>query len=113
MWLWRVDRRERSHLNYNSILPHRRRRGCWIKSSVTRQCDVSGAERHLTREAKPTELVKDCNDGGGGGKICDEAEGEGAVDVNDGGIVDIDGGGIHSSSNLQNFGVDLAVLVTF
>ena len=28
---------------------------------------------------------------GGGGKICDKAEGEGAVDVNDDGIVDIDG----------------------
>ena len=48
--------------------------------------------------------MKDCNDGGGGGKICDEAEGEGAVDVNDDGIVDIDGGAIHSSSNLQKFG---------
>ena len=39
---------------------------------------------------KPTELVEDCDDGGGG-NICDEAEGGGAVDVNDDGIVDNDG----------------------
>ena len=37
------------------------RRDCWIKSSVARQCDVSGAERHciITTEAKPTELMED------------------------------------------------------
>ena len=59
--------------------------------------------------------MEDCNDGGGG-KICDGAEGEGAVDVNDDGIVDTDGGGIDSfrfSSNLQKFGLDSAELSTF
>ena len=45
-------------------------------------------------EPKPTELVDDCDDGGGG-KFCGEAEGEGVVDVNDDdGIVGIDGGGV-------------------
>lgn len=44
------------------------------------------------KEAKPTQLVVNIVDGGGG-KICDEAEGEGAVDYN---IDGIDGGGIHS-----------------
>ena len=37
-----------------------------VLSSVARQCNSSGAERHSTREAKPTELMEDCNDGGGG-----------------------------------------------
>ena len=57
--------------------------------------------------------MEDCNYGGGG-KTCDEAEGEGAVDVNDDDdIVGIDGGAIHSSSsNLQNLGVTSAELGT-
>ena len=47
----------------------------------------------IAKEAKPTQLVVNIVDGGGG-KICDEAEGEGAVDYNV--DDDIDGGGIRS-----------------
>ena len=60
----RTDRREVSPPppNWNDDNNSRAvRRDCWIKSSVARQCDVSGAERHciITTEAKPTELMED------------------------------------------------------
>ena len=62
--------------------------------------------RQLIRPSVAREMILFIIVDGGGGKICDEAEGEGAVDVNDDdGIVDNDGGAFHSSSNLQNFGV--------
>ena len=60
-------------------------------------------------------MVINIVDGGGGSKICDEAEGEGAVGGNDDDIVGIDGGAIHSFHFVQIckiLGVDSAVLST-
>ena len=86
----------------------RAKRGYCKRSSVARQSVVERSDT-IVKEAKPTQLEVNIVDGGGG-KICDEAEGGGAVDYNV--DDDIDGGGNHSfqfCSNLQNFGVTSAV----
>ena len=70
-----------------------------VKSSVARLSNEPKASETVNvRPSVARELILIIIVDGGGGKNCDEAEGEGAVDD---GIVDIiDGGGIHSSSKI-------------
>ena len=68
---------------------------CWVvERSEATYCKVERSETVNTRLSVAREMVTIIVDCGGGGKICDEAEGEGAVDVNV--DDDIDGGGGYS-----------------